>query len=280
MQNMQSTGGMSNTGDMHNSGMDITGQVAIVTGASRGIGRAIAIGLAQRGCDIVAAARREPVPGTVEETAALIAAQGRSALPLEMDVTRADDVRRTVDAALERFGRVDILVNNAGTNWPRAVADIDPKRWEMVLRVNTLGPFLCSQAVIPHMARQGHGHILNISSMRAVTPAAGSSAYCASKAALEAFTLVLAQELTAPRICVNAIRLEGTVDTPGATVLLKKSLPREHLWPVEIMGHAASYICSQPFPFTGQVRTVASLRPHAPAIDAILSRHPMPQGAV
>ncbi|MSQ26253.1 MAG: SDR family oxidoreductase [Dehalococcoidia bacterium] len=265
---------------MNNTSTDVSGQVAIVTGASRGIGRAIALALAQRGCAIVAAARREPVPGTVEETVALIAAQGRRAVPVDMDVTNHDDVRRTVAAALEHFGRLDILVNNAATNWLRPVAEIDPARWEMVLRVNTLGPFLCSQAVIPHMAKLGRGHILNISSMRAVTPAAGSSAYCASKAALEALTLVLAQELAPQRICVNAIRLEGTVDTPGATVLLKKSLPREHLWPAEIMGHAAAYICSQAFPFTGQVRTIASLRLDVPAIDAILSKHPMPQGAV
>ncbi|MEE9285024.1 MAG: SDR family NAD(P)-dependent oxidoreductase [Dehalococcoidia bacterium] len=251
--------------------MSLTDQVAIVTGASRGIGRAIAMALAAQGADIVVAARTEPVPGTIEETAAMVEDLGRRALPVEMNVVSEEDVERTVRATLERFGRIDILVNNAGTNWARTVKEFEPSRWELVLRVNAFGPFLCSKNVIPHMIEQGHGHILNISSVAAVRVSPGSTAYSASKAALEALTIGLSNELFPHGVCSNAIRLEGTVETPGTTMLLKTGTPRETMWPVEIMGEAAAYICQQPFPYTGQVRTIAQLRRYVPRINELLT---------
>ncbi len=250
---------------------DLRDQVAIVTGASRGIGRAIALALAARGAHIVVAARTEPVPGTIEETAAMVRQLGVKALPIETNVTDEEDVRRTVEAALRDFGRIDILVNNAGTNWRRNIREFEPKRWELVLKVNAYGPFLCAREVIPHMVQRGSGHILNISSIAAVRADPGSSAYSASKAALEALTIGLSNELFKDRICANAIRLEGAVATPGTTMLLRTGTPVETMWPPEVMGEAAVFMCSQPFPFTGQVRTIASLRPYVPRIDALLT---------
>ena len=251
--------------------MTLKDQVAIVTGASRGIGRAISVALASQGADIVVAARTEPVPGTIEETAAMVEGLGRRALPVEMNVADEGDVHRTVQAALEHFGRVDILVNNAGTNWARPVKDFEPARWELVLRVNVLGPFYFSKHVIPHMIERGSGHILNISSIAAVRVQPGSSAYSASKAALEALTIGLSNELYPHKICAKAIRLEGTVATPGTTMLLKTGTPDSAMWPPEIMGEAAAFICRQPFPYTGQIRTIAQLRRYLPRIDELLS---------
>jgi NAD(P)-dependent dehydrogenase (short-subunit alcohol dehydrogenase family) len=258
--------------------MGLEGKTAFVTGASRGIGRAICMSLAERGANIVAVARVEPVPGTVEETAALVETLGCRALPIELDVTDEDAVKAAIARSVEAFGGIDILVNNAGTNMPSPVRDIEAKRWELVMKVNALAPFLCSKYAIPVLPRDGTAHILNISSVRAVQPKAGSSAYCASKAALEALTTVLAQELHSDCICVNAIRLEGTVATPGTMQLMHTTVPSERLWPVEIMGEAAAYICSRRFPFSGQVRTIKSLRRNVARIDEILATHPSQEG--
>ena len=245
------------------------GRVAIVTGSSRGIGRAIAVQLAEQGADIVVAARREPVPGTIEETAAMVEERGRRALPVDLDVTDEAAVVAMTDETLRRFGRIDMLINNAGTNWSTPVADFPRSRWELVLRVNALGPFVCSKAVLPHMTERGSGHIVNISSIAAVRMRAETSAYTASKAALEGLTGVLAREVQPHGICVNALRVEGNIETPGTTMLLKLN-PDRAMWPPEIVAEAVSYICRQPFPFTGQVRTIASLRRFSPRLDEML----------
>ena len=195
-------------------------------------------------------------------------------------MTDEEAVKRAIAQTVEAFGGLDLLVNNAGTNMLGPVKDIESRQWELVLKVNALGPFLCAKHAIPALPRDGTAHILNISSVRAVQPRAGSSAYCASKAALEALTTVLARELHDEAICVNAIRLEGTVATPGTTQLMNLPLAPEHMWPVEIMGEAAAYVCSRRFPFTGQVRTIKSLRRHVPRIDEILSIHPAPEAVL
>ena len=248
---------------------DFEGRVAIVTGSSRGIGRAIAVEFAEQGADVVVAARREPVPGTIEETAAMVEQRGRRTLPVDLDVTDEAAVAAMTEEALRRFGRIDILVNNAGTNWSAPVADFPRSRWELVLRVNAIGPFICSKAVFPHMIERGSGHIVNISSIAAVRPRAETSAYSASKAALEALSATLAREVQPDGVCVNALRIEGNIETPGTTLLLKLK-PKQPMWPPEIAGEAVAYICRQPFPFTGQVRTIASLRRYSPRLDAML----------
>ncbi len=258
--------------------MSLTDQVAIVTGASRGIGRAISLALANAGAHIVVAARTEPIPGTVEETATMVRELGREALPLEMDVASETDVKHTIDETLKKFGRIDIMVNNAGTNWSRNVADFESKRWELVMKVNVLGPFLCSRHVLPHMIERGSGHILNISSISAVRPRPGSSAYSASKAALDALTIASSMETHEHGVQVNALRVEGTIETPGTTMLLQLK-PTEPMWPAEIVGEAASYVCSQPFPYTGNICALAELRSSVPRIDEILSGLEQQSGA-
>jgi citronellol/citronellal dehydrogenase len=200
------------------------GKVAIVTGASRGIGKAIALGLAKEGAKVVVAARsveapNEKLPGTIGETVAAIEKMGGEALAVRCDVTDEASVSAMVEATLERFGRIDILVNNAAIDFPFPCVDMPLKRWEIVLRVNITGPFLCSKAVIPTMRKQGGGSIVNITSNAGAERGSGTVGYSAiygvSKAALDRFTWALAAEEGKNNIAVNAVKPWGVVSTEG-----------------------------------------------------------------
>ena len=145
------------------------GKVAIVTGASRGIGKAIALGFAKEGAKVVVAARsetapNEKLPGTIHETVAEIEKLGGEAIAVRCDVTDEASVAAMVEAALQRFGRIDILVNNAAIDFPFPAREMPLKRWDIVLKVNATGPFLCAKAVLPSMIAQGGGSIVNITS--------------------------------------------------------------------------------------------------------------------
>ena len=200
------------------------GKVAIVTGASRGIGKAIALGFAREGVKVVAAARSETapnerLPGTIHETAAEIEKLGGECLAVRCDVTDEASIAAMVEATLERFGRIDILVNNAAIDFPFPARDMPLKRWEIVLKVNTTGPFLCAQAVLPTMIAQGGGSIVNITSNAGAERGSGTVGYSAiygvSKAALDRLTWALAAEEGVHNIAVNAVKPWGVVSTEG-----------------------------------------------------------------
>ena len=181
----------------------------IVTGAGRGIGRAIARALAAEGADIVLAARtRADLASAVDE----IRVAGREALAVPTDVREERDVAALVDEAVGRFDRVDILVNAAGTASFGPVADTKTEDWDAMLAVNLRGAMLASRAVIRPMLRHGRGTIVSIGSIAARRPIAGCAAYAATKAGLVAFSQVLAEELR-PTIRVGVV-LPGAVDTP------------------------------------------------------------------
>jgi citronellol/citronellal dehydrogenase len=199
-------------------------KVAIVTGASRGIGKAIALGLAGQGADVVVAARTEFVkderlPGTIGETAQEIEALGRKALPIKCDVTEEESVINVAQKAMDAFGHVDILVNNAGVAFYYPVVETPLRRWELVVRVNLTGAFLCSKAVLPNMIERKQGSIINISSLAANERNGGTVstglAYAAAKAALDRFTWGLAAEVGRFNIAVNALKPHNVVDTEG-----------------------------------------------------------------
>lgn len=144
--------------------------MAIVTGSSRGIGKAIAIGLAKEGATVVVAARTEQegrLPGTIHATAGEIAALGGRALPIRCDVRHEDCVNSMVGTTLEEWGRVDILVNNAAIGTYTSFMETSVKLWDLVMAVDLRGPFLCARAVLPAMIQQGRGSIVNISSLGA-----------------------------------------------------------------------------------------------------------------
>jgi NAD(P)-dependent dehydrogenase (short-subunit alcohol dehydrogenase family) len=182
---------------------ELNERVAIVTGASRGIGREIAISFAQAGASVVLAARTFT---ELCEVAEFIVSQGGTALPLCTDVTDRDSVQRLVSTTISRFGRIDILVNNAaGANYISSLVLSDDSRWKQVFDANVFGVYLCSKAVLPHMIRAKSGRIINISSIAGQAGAAYSSAYSASKAAVIGFTKALALEVAGLGITANAI---------------------------------------------------------------------------
>ena len=206
------------------------GKVAIVTGASRGIGKAIALQFAKEGVKVVVAARsevqpHEKLPGTIGETAAAIEALGGEALPVRCDVTSEESVNAMVEATLAKWGRIDILVNNAAIDFPFPCAEMPLKRWEIVLKVNTTGPFLCAKAVIPAMRKQGGGSIVNLTSNAGAERGSGTVGYSAiygvSKAGVDRFTWALAAEEGKNNIAVNAVKPWGVVSTEGMRMWAK-----------------------------------------------------------
>jgi NAD(P)-dependent dehydrogenase (short-subunit alcohol dehydrogenase family) len=201
--------------------MDFAGKVAIVTGASRGIGKATAIALAQAGASVVVAARTEQergrIPGTIHQTVADITAAGGHALALRADVADEDSVADMVRRTIAEFGQVDILINNAAGAYYKPLAETPAQRWDLVVNVNLRGTFLCSRAVLAHMIGRRAGSIVNISS-RAADHGIGTFtgvAYCATKAAVERFTSALAEEVRTHNVAVNAIKPRGAVLTEG-----------------------------------------------------------------
>ncbi len=200
------------------------GKVAIVTGASRGIGKAIALGLAREGAKVVVAARSETapsesLPGTIHETVAEIEKLGGKALAVRCDVTDEASIAALVEITLARFGRIDVLINNAAIDFPFPAREMPLKRWDIVMKVNATGPFLCAKAVLPTMIAQGGGSIVNITSNAGAERGSGtvgySAVYGASKAALDRFTWALAAEEGRHNIAVNALKPWGVVSTEG-----------------------------------------------------------------
>ena len=195
-------------------GRKLQGQVAVVTGASRGIGAAAARRLAQAGASLVLMARGE---AEVEAVAAQIRDGGARAIAVPADVSDSEQIEEVIEAAVEQFGRVDILVNNAAVVWPvDEVAEADAEEWAYAIHINLIGPFYMARNVLPLMQAQSYGRILNLSSGAATTPIPGMSAYCAAKAGLDMFTRTLALELTGSdlgtKVTVNTL-YPGHVDT-------------------------------------------------------------------
>ncbi len=189
--------------------MDLRGQVAIVTGAGRGIGRAIAEALARRGASVSLSAR---TASEIDEGAASLAGAGGRTTAIVADVRRFADCERLVAETVRRLGRLDIVVNNAGIGLHAPVVDTDPQAFENVLATNTLGPFHVTRAALPHLLKQESGAIVQIASLAGTRGTANLSAYCASKFALLGFTEALMLEVRPSNIKVAAI-CPGSVDT-------------------------------------------------------------------
>jgi citronellol/citronellal dehydrogenase len=187
----------------------LAGRVAIITGASRGIGRALALGLARAGCHVVIAAKStestEKLPGSIFTVAAEVEALGVQALPIPVDVRDADQIEGMAAKTLERFGRVDLLVNNAGALYWASVLDTPAKRFDLVTSVNVRGAFLCCRAVLPAMIQQGSGHIINMSPPLDLSILPGRVAYGISKLGMTLLTLGLAEEVRPHGINVNSL---------------------------------------------------------------------------
>ena len=194
-------------------------RVAIITGGGRGLGRAMAVGLARSGCRVVITAARE----APEIDAVAVAIGADRALAITADVTREEDCARVVEAALSRFGRLDILVNNAGRGMkyvserfltePTRFWEVSPDVYRMVIDTNVNGPFLMARAAVPSMLRGSWGRVVNVSVNRETMRRAGFSPYGPSKAALESETSIWAQDLAGTGVTVNAILPGGATET-------------------------------------------------------------------
>ncbi len=195
--------------------MDLDGKIALVTGAGRGLGRAIAVALARAGCDVavsdIARDRDAATPyrlasgDDLEDTAAAVERVGRRAVAVPADVTFASDVDLLVRAVAERLGGLDVLIANAGVIAAAPVAAMEETAWDRVFAVNVKGVFLCARAAVPLLVARGSGRIVNVASVAGKTGRAGLSAYCASKAAVISFTQSLAEELGPANVAVNAL---------------------------------------------------------------------------
>ncbi len=242
----------------------LSGQVAVVTGASRGIGRAIAIDFAGAGADIVVAARSSEkaptkLPGTIEDTAREVEAAGRRALAVPMDVTDEAQVQAMAQRTLEEFGRVDILVNNAGISFPAPFTQTSLKRWDLVMAVNLRGPVMCTQAFLPQMLEQGGGRIINISSYLSEVLMPGMMSYSVSKIALETFTRALAAELQPKNIAVNALRIEMNIVTEGWQYL-NPNIDYSNWEKPKAASEATLWLARRDLSYTGQVVTIGEVR--------------------
>ena len=177
---------------------------AIVTGASRGIGRAIALGLAERGYDL-ALTDIGPQQAALAAVAGEIAERGRRCVTIMADVSNPEDCRRSADEAVRGLGHVDALVNNAGILKLASIEELTPEIWDTTFAVNARGVFQMTQALIPHMRERRYGRIVNIASLAARTGGPGQSHYAASKSAVVGFTRVSSMELGQHGVTVNAV---------------------------------------------------------------------------
>ena len=198
--------------------LDLSGKIALVTGASRGIGRAIAMTLAARGAYVVAAARGDNAAGTV---AAILEAGGRGE-SVALDVTTADGAQLLVADVLARHGRVDILVNNAGIARDQLMLRMKRDDWDQVIATNLTAAFACAQAVLKPMVKQRGGRIISISSVVGQSGNAGQANYAASKAGLIGFSKALAREVASRGITVNVVA-PGLIETDMTKALTEQA---------------------------------------------------------
>ena len=231
-------------------GEKLKGRIAVVTGASKGLGKAMALAMAAEGAGIALVSRnREQLEGVANE----ISAAGGVAAIFPADVTSEDQVRKIEHDIAARFGKVHILVNNAGVNVRKPVTDLSLAEWNSVLDTSLTAAFLMCHYFVPHMKGQGYGRILNMTSIMAWVSLPGRTAYSASKSALLGMTRALALELASEGITANGISPgpfatemnQALIENPEANAQFLASIPVGRWGRVEEIGQLAVYLCSE-----------------------------------
>lgn len=228
---------------------DLQDQVALVTGAARGIGRACALALAHAGANIALGLRDVQ---TGNDVANEIEAMGRKILKLQMDVTRLDEIRSTVDTVVDHFGRLEILVNNAGLGPSNLAENVREEDFDLTLAVNLKGTFFASQAAGRVMIKQKYGRIINLSSQAGLVALPTESVYCMTKAAISHLTRCLAVEWGQYNITVNAIA-PTFINTPGTAEALEDAAFR-----ADVLSRIALGRIGEPMDVAGAVIFLAS----------------------
>ncbi|MBA7533280.1 3-oxoacyl-[acyl-carrier-protein] reductase FabG [subsurface metagenome] len=239
--------------------MDLSNRVAIVTGSGRGIGRAIALKLAEVGATVVVNDIGETAQGVAEE----IRVMSRQSLAILADVSLSADVARLVETTAETYGKVDILVNNAGIARDQLIVRMSEEDWDRVLNVNLKSVFLCTRAVLKHMIKQRWGRIISIASIVGVVGNPGQANYASAKAGIIGFTRTIAKEVASRGITVNAIA-PGFIDTEMTQRLDEKRrqkllghIPLGYLGSPRDVAEAVAFLASEEARYiTGQVLNV------------------------
>jgi len=236
----------------------LDGRVAIVTGASRGLGRAMALALAEAGADLALAARSKP---DLEETARQVEARGRRVLVVPTDVTVCSAVDALVSQTVATYGKLDILVNNSGTAQVTPLAELRPEEWSRIIDTNLTGVFNGCRAAAPHLIAQTSGKVINVASVLAVAGLPGYTAYAASKGGVISLTRALAVEWARYNIQVNALAPgwfvtpmnEQAFGDPGIRERLLRDVPMRRTGRLEEIGPLTVYLASSASDFmTGQ----------------------------
>jgi len=247
--------------------MELNGKVALVTGASRGIGEYVALELGRAGCAVAVCARTEEVkdkrlPGTIHSVAQAIRDAGGRAEGIFMDMRDAESITAAVAKTVDAFGRLDIVVNNAAILVPGTLETIQPRHIDLIWQVDLRGPLLLMREAIPHMRKNGEGKIINVSSRAGVfpgpgpyaQPARGGAFYGMIKAGLERFSQGLAMELQDDKIAVNVLSPQGRIKTPGNLFATNDpENPSLDFEPAYAMAKGTRWICEQGPEFTGHI---------------------------
>lgn len=244
-------------------GGSFAGKVALVTGASRGVGAAVAVALAAEGASVACAARStaatpQRTPGTLDDTVATITSAGGTAIGVPTNLAEPADVERMVATTVGELGRLDVLVNNAAVTFVGDL-DIPMPRHELVMRINFDAAFIASRAAVPHLRAAGGGRILNVSSLAALVPFPGLMSYGISKVALERLTVDLARQLQRDEIAVNCFRIDIAVASEGF-VANAPGVDHSTWEPTEVAAEGIVWMLRQPASYSGRRESMLALR--------------------